>query len=409
MRAVFGQLPRTYWFLVAGMFVNRVGAFVLPFLSLYLKDHERLSAGEISAVLACWGVGTIVAGLLGGHLADRWGRKPTMLLSLLGGAVVLAGLGSAHGAFALAALALAFGVVAELYRPAVAAAIADLVAPLDRPRAFGHLTWAYNLGFAVSPLLAGLLIDHAGYVWLFAGDAVTMVLAAVLLAGCVSETRPAAASLAVDAGGNPTLSGAPLRDRRFLPLLAAAFLLGTVMIQSLATLAHVMRTDGLGAATFGRVIALNGMLIALGQPWLVPQFERLGRYRVLPIAAAIFGCGFALHGLAGSTGGHVFAVVVWTLGEIALFPLCNAAVADLAPEHLRGRYQGTYWMAFATANVVGPPAGLSLLALLGPLGWGASLAAAGALGGIALAVAGQRVPRRPAPAIDPDRSPAPGT
>lgn len=386
--SVFGQLPRAYWFLIAGMFVNRLGAFVLPFLSPYLKEHERLGAAAISAVLACWGLGTIVAGLLGGQLADRWGRKPTLLTSLLAGALVLVGLALSSGVVPLAALAFSLGVVAELYRPAVAAAIVDLVPPSERARAFGHLTWAYNLAFAVSPLLAGLLIDRVGFGWLFVGDGATMLLAAGLIGIAVPETRPRRRE-----GAAPGQAGTPFFDSRFLPLLVAAFLLGTVMIQSLASLAHVMRRDGLDTPAFGRVIAVNGMLIAVLQPWLVPRFERLGRYRVLPFAAILFGGGFALHAIGGSVAGHLTAIAVWTLGEIALFPLCNAAVADVAPEEQRGRYQGAYWMAFAGANVVGPPLGLGALAEFGVEGWGALVGVAGILAAIALAAVGVRMQR----------------
>lgn len=395
LKAIFGDFPRAYWLLVAGMFVNRIGAFVLPFLSLYLKDHEGFDAGAIGTVLACWGVGTILAGFIGGQLADRWGRKPTMLASLFGGAVTLVALGNAHGVTALAVLALTFGVVAELYRPAVAAAIVDLVAPLQRARAFANLTWAYNLGFAFSPLVAGLLIDHAGYGWLFVGDGATMLLAGLLIAVRVPETRPGPEAATATNATATDRSPPPVLDPRFVPILVAAFLLGLIMIQSLASLAHVMRADGLGAASFGRVIAVNGMLIAVVQPWLVPRFELMGRYRVMPCAALVFGLGFAVHALVGSSAGHVLAVSVWTLGEIALFPLCNAAVADIAPEHLRGRYQGAYWMAFATANVVGPPAGLAVHAAFGSVGWGACLGMSGALAAVALGVVGAQARGRP--------------
>lgn len=390
MFAAFARLPRVYWFLVLGMLLNRVGSFVVPFLTLYL-DHQHLDAAAVSTVIAWWGGGTILAGILGGQLADRWGRRPTMLASFVGGALALGGLGTAEGLVALSAFAFALGMVAELYRPAVTSAIADLVPPLDRARAFGHLTWAYNIGFAVSPLLAGLLIEHAGYGWLFVGDAATMLLAGAVIAATVPETRPAGAPTA---GAPPTFALGPVVDPRFVPVLVAAFCTGMIMIQSVATLPLLMRADGIDASTYGRVIALNGLLIALLQPWLVPHFEVLGRYRVLPCAAVAFGTGFVLHAFGDSVYEHAGALVVWTLGEIALFPLCNAAVADLAPEQRRGRYQGAYWMAFAIANVAGPKAGALLLASAGERGWSLGVAAAGLAGGAALALVGVRVRRQ---------------
>jgi MFS family permease len=132
------------------------------------------------------------------------------------------------------------------------------------------------------------------------------------------------------------------------------------------------------------VIAVNGMLIVVTQPWAVPQFEKLGRYRVIPWAALVFGAGFAVHSLAHTALAHVGAIACWTLGEVALFPLCNAVVADLAPDHLRGRYQGAYWMAWMSANVVGPPLGLFALDHAGARGWGIGIVCAGIAAATAL-------------------------
>lgn len=369
------RLPRTFWLLIAGMFVNRIGSFVLPFLSLYLEQEERMGAGAKGAVISSWGVGTVLAGLAGGRLTDRWGRKPTMLLGLCGGATTLLALSVAHGVAAWVPLALVLGTVAELYRPAVAASITDLVGPSERARAFALLTWSYNLGFAVSPLVAGLLIEHAGYRWLFVGDAGTMLLAALLIFLHVPETRPA--GMPVESTRAAVRSVEAWLDRRFQPLLATAFLLGLMVVQVPSSLALVMEEDGLGAATFGRILSLNGLLIVLTQPWLVPRLERAGRYRVLPWAAALFALGFALHGFAGTALAHAGALAVWTLGEVALFPLCNACVADRSPDHLRGAYQGAYYMSWASANVAGPALGLSVLERAGAPGWGGLLALIG--------------------------------
>lgn len=365
MKRTFAGLPGAFWLLIGGMLINRLGAFVLPFLTLYLKEHEGLSADGVSLVLTAWGLGSITSAAVGGQLADRWGRKPTMLLSLCGGAAALAGLSVAHGLVTLAALAFTLGAVAELYRPAVAAAIADLVPREERARAFGYLTWSFNIAFAVSPLFAGWIVERLGWHWLFAGDAATMLLAALLIAAALPETRPASATALASASDR----GAALRDPRLRWMLVAAFLIGLVIVQAMATLAHLMRADGLSTADYGRVMALNGALIALAQPWVVPRLERLGRLRVLPVAALLFGLGFAGHGLAWGIPTHLICIALWTAGETALFPLCNALVADLAPEHLRGRYQGAYWMAWASANVAGPGLGLQLLERTGELGW----------------------------------------
>lgn len=382
----FLGLPRVFWLLIVGMFVNRVGAFVLPFLSRYLGDEEHFSKGDIALILSAWGLGSVLSALFGGQLADRWGRRPTMIASLCGGAGALAALASVHSVPAFAVLALLLGAVAELYRPAVAATISDVVGATDRARAFGYLTWSYNLGFAASPLIAGYLAKHAGYVWLFVGDGLTMLAAAGVIALWVPETRPTGAQ----ASGRLAELLTPLRDPRMRPLLLAGFLIGTVMIQFAATLGPMMSADGIDVERYGRIVFINGVLIVLTQPWVVPRAEKLGRARVVPWAAALFCLGFALHGAVDTPLGHTLSLCVWTAGEVVLFPMCNALVADLAPDDMRGRYQGVYWMAWASANVGGPTLGLVVLDHAGTLGWIALVGCCGLLGTLALARATRR-------------------
>lgn len=361
----FRGLPYAFWVLIFGMFVNRVGAFVLPYLALYLQKEQNLGATESGLIVGAWGVGAVIAALVGGQLADRWGRKRTMLLSLGGGAAVLAALSQASGFEALAALALALGAVAELYRPAVSAAVADLATPQLRSRAFSYLIWSYNLGFAVSPKIAGEIAEKLGFGWLFVGDAATMLAAAFVLAVWTAETRPAAARTdQKDAG-----FAEALRDRNLRPMLIAALMMGLAVVQIIAAFGPLMSADGIDLSTYGEILALNGLLVALTQPWVVPLSEKFGASRVVPLCALVFCGGLALHAFVDSALAHAAVVVVWTAGEVALFPLCNTLVANLAPTQLRGRYQGLYFVAWSIANVIGPPLGQELYARWGASGW----------------------------------------
>ncbi|MBL8896878.1 MAG: MFS transporter, partial [Planctomycetes bacterium] len=50
LAALFGSFPRSFWLLIAGMFVNRLGAFVLPFLAIYLREHEGFGTAEVARI-----------------------------------------------------------------------------------------------------------------------------------------------------------------------------------------------------------------------------------------------------------------------------------------------------------------------------------------------------------------------
>src|SRR5437762_2204500 len=86
-------LPATFWYLWTGILINRAGAFAVLFLSLYLTGPRHLTPAAAGAIVGTFGIGGAVGTLLGGVLADRWGRRRTMLLGFGGGGVAMLALG----------------------------------------------------------------------------------------------------------------------------------------------------------------------------------------------------------------------------------------------------------------------------------------------------------------------------
>src|SRR5262245_50483358 len=89
VRALISGLSRTYWYLCVGTFINRLGNFVLPFLAIYFATERRFSIAATGVAVATYGAGSVVASLVGGTLADRFGRRRTLLFSLFVGPIVL--------------------------------------------------------------------------------------------------------------------------------------------------------------------------------------------------------------------------------------------------------------------------------------------------------------------------------
>ena len=157
-----GGLPRSFWVIWAGTFVNRCGSFVLPFMAIYLTEARGLSMAQAGLVVALYGAGAAIAAPLGGFLADHVGRRVTMIIALgLGGAGMIA-IGFAHRLEVIAPAIFCNAIISEMYRPAMQAAVSDLVPAHDRPRAYGLIYWVINFGFAVGLLVGGLLIIIAG-------------------------------------------------------------------------------------------------------------------------------------------------------------------------------------------------------------------------------------------------------
>ncbi|GAA0599943.1 MFS transporter [Kribbella sandramycini] len=345
-------LPRAFWALVVCQLVNRLGSFVQPFLVLYLTQDRHLSAGTAGAVAAAVGAGSVVSQLVGGWLADRVGRRATMLVCFFGTAAALILLGSARSMPMIWAAAFAVGLLGDLFRPAVQAAVADLLQPGERVRAYGLLFWAINLGFSVSTVSAGVLAS-LGFGLLFWLNAATSVIAGVVIWTMVPESRPV---LDEGADRRPLLP-VVLRDRVFLAVVLLQIGYATIYFQGYSTLPLAMARDGLPSSLYGTVIGLNGVVIVLLQPFLVKRLASYDRPKLVAISMLVVGLGFGLGAVVDTFWGYALTVVVWSIGEIGFAAVIGAVFADIAPLDLRGGYMGVTGMAFGVGTVIGPLAG----------------------------------------------------
>lgn len=355
-----GGLPRVFWWVWVSTLVARTGAFVAPFLSYYLTrslGHSAAFAGFVAALNA---VGAAVSAVVGGVLADRVGRRVTLLGALVASAVTLVALGNVHSVALIAVLAFLAGLANNATRPATGAIIADVVPAVDRGRAYALNYWAINLGFAVAMVSAGAVAAHS-YTLLFIGDAVANLACAVVVFFKVPETRPTLAGLGSASGAGSVRAGTladVLRDRVFLGFLGAV-LVGAIIYSQSATVQPIMMgDDGLTPGAYGIVAALNGIMIGVLQLPLTSWIRRYSDGSVLAVSSFLMGIGFAVPLLVSAVGHpmgvYSASVVVWTLAEIGTTPPQMALGADLAPVHLRGRYQGMNNLAWSISGVVGP-------------------------------------------------------
>lgn len=360
----FGDLPEAFWFVFAGVLVNRLGGFVLPFLVLYLVEAHGFGIAKAGLMASLVGVGSIFAGPIGGQLADSIGRRPALVLSLTlsGGCMIGFAFLRAPAAIAVAAVALGFAV--DLFRAPVLALVADFIPPRDRVRASGLMFWAANVGEAIAAVGAGFVASRSFFA-LFVVDGLTTLVFAALVRWKVPDSRAPRARAATAADASTLGYGVVLRDGVFLALLGSTLPVLCLLSQGSSTLGLDMRAQGLSKAAFGAAIAVSGCLVALLQPAAARICQRHDRPRALALASLLVGAGCALNAWAEATWSHACAVGVSTLGAIILLPVANSLVSDLAPPAARGRYQGGYLLIWGVACLVGPSLGTLVLDRLG--------------------------------------------
>ncbi|PWU53684.1 MFS transporter, partial [Micromonospora globispora] len=304
--------------------------------------------------------------LLGGVLADRWGRRATLVAAHLGAAGLMVALAFSQHLAVIAVLATLVGVVHSMPSPAFVAAIVDVVPEHRRSRAFNLQFWAFNLGMAVASLLAGVLAE-ASFVALFLVDAAATLTAAAIIATKVPETlvrrRPAAGTRR-----RPGLRTA-LIDRIFVVFVGLTFLLAVLTMQTSTIMPLAMRADGLRPSAYGMVVALGGALIVLGQLFVPRLIEPYRKAAVLSVSTGLMALGFGALALADDLPVYLGAAVVWTIGQMLAAPPNAQINADLAPPELRARYQSVFYLTFPAASFVAPALGGLSLQYLGERHW----------------------------------------
>ena len=362
LREIGGGLPRPFWVLFAGMFVNRVGTFAVPFLAVYLTQARHFSIATAGGVLSLYGAGGMIASPVGGYLADHVGRRRTMVGALALGGCGMIALGFAHGLAQIAPAVFIVALVGESYRPAMQAAVADIVPAADRLRAYGLVYWVINLGVSIG-LTLGVVLASRSFLLLFAGDGLTSLAFALIVWRALPETRPAPGAHGTALRPHGLVRGflAPYRDRSFLAFIALSVLVLLVFMQHATALPLDMVAHGVPRASLGLVMAVNGILIVFVQPFLAPRIAVHNRSRVLAAGCVLVAAGFGLNAFAHGASAFALNTALWTLGEICVLPIANAVVADIALPELRGRYQGAYGLCFGLAGFAAPLAGTATL------------------------------------------------
>lgn len=361
-------LPRDIWILAALTLINRAGTMVLPFLVLYLTRELNFTPGRAGLALAAYGAGAIIVAPLSGRLSDLVGPLPIMRASLLVGGVLLLLFPFMTTFAAVMGLTFAWALVSESFRPANLAIVADLVAPEKRKPAFALMRLAINVGMSIGPAAAGFIATRSFY-WIFVIDGLTTIVAGILFIVVPMNAVNAARSKAErEAHAQNSMPHRPaiFDDRRLLLFLVALFLTGMVFFQHEGALPlFLVNGLGLSPAFYGTLFTINTVIIVFIEVPLNGATAAWSHRWVLAAGAMLFAVGSGILAFATAPGLVVVSIVIWTFGEMMLFPQASAFVAEIAPANRRGEYMGAYSLAFSLAFAVAPWAGAVGLGKLG--------------------------------------------
>jgi MFS family permease len=356
-RRLYREYPGPFWTLAVATFIDRLGgALVFPFFALYITRKFGVGMTEVGILFMLWSVPSLFGGLIGGALADRFGRKGVILFSLLTTAASTLLMGYIESLQAFYVLAVIVGLLADVGGPAYQAVVADLLPEEQRAGGYGLLRVILNLAVVIGPAIGGLLITRS-YLLLFIADAIASTVTAAVVFIFLPETKPRRISPRAHESLGKTFGGygVPLRDATFVFFILACMLQGFVYMQMNSTLGVYLRdTHGIAERGYGALLSLNAAMVVVMQFWITRRVEGQPPFQIMVIGTLLYAIGFGLYGPATTYTWFAIAMIILTIGEMVVAPVTQALVARMAPEDMRGRYMGVFGFAWVVPGALAP-------------------------------------------------------
>ncbi|WP_327357712.1 MFS transporter [Streptomyces sp. NBC_01304] len=346
--------PPAIWALLGGTFVVRALGYSYPFMAYHLAEIH-FSTQSIGQILATFGAGWLAGQLLCGWLADRIGRRSTLVAAMLLAALVLPLLAAARAPIAVYGGAFVVGLVYDAPRPVVSAAIADLITePARRAKINAARHFVINVGAALTGCVGGLLVKPVGMTTLFwANSAACVTFCAIALRYLDREQCRETAARGRGWGR------AALRDGRLWLLSLSSLATLTCAAALFSALPMLMSEDGLDASAYGLTQVANALTVVVATPLMAPWLSRRAdtgapMVRLLALSAVLLGVGMGSAALASTTLEYSLAVMLAVPGEIIFFVCADNILNLIAPASARGIYHGAWGTTLAGAVIVAP-------------------------------------------------------
>ncbi|WP_423802059.1 MDR family MFS transporter [Neobacillus sp. SAB-20_R2A] len=335
------QFHPIVWVLLLGTVLTRGSAFMtLPFLSIYLSRHLELSPIVIGITVGMSPLMGTVGGFIGGHLSDRFGRKPIMLTALFTLTLVYFGFTIANAQIWFIILNALNGLCTSFFEPTSQALMADLTDKTKRMKVYSLRYTAINIGASVGPLLGAYFANTSAKVS-FAITGSTYLLYAIILLWLMNKlviSNESAAKKVVSAADALKIIKT---DKALRYLLVGIILINMGYSQIDSNLPQYLeKSVEDGVLIFSVLLTINAVMVVFLQMPISHIAEKLSLMQGM-----VFGAIFMTAGLIGFSfiNGWVTAIiamVLLTVGEILIFPANSMMMDKLAPEHLRGTYFG---------------------------------------------------------------------
>lgn len=351
--------PQARRFLVGSLLNSLGGGLTLTVIVVYLHRIAELALTTASLVLSWMAVVGLAVGPIFGTLVDKYGPRVVMLFAILIEAVSVASWSLVRSASA--AYLVGFFVTvgaAGIWAPQTTM-MARMVPEDFRQKLFGLHFMMLNLGLGVGGLISSLIVDiniPESFTRLFILDAFSYLVFFLI----VYTLRQAGGPIPNEDQKEDEGFKEILKDKAFMKIQGVKLLLLTCGYSALDAGLPPLLTEygGLNINKLGPIWAINTGVIVLGQIFVINKLQGRSRTKSIAVIGSIWAFSWAIIGFGVSVEkaliGAMIGVGVFAIGEMVWSTIGSSITNDMAPEHLRGRYNSTDSLVWVTAAAIGP-------------------------------------------------------
>ncbi len=357
------DLPKSMWLLFAATLINRSGTMVLPFLAIYLTQKVGMTPEKAGLVLAFYGLGALVTSPVVGKMSDKIGSLRIMKFSLIASGLVMFAYSFINDFEMIVAVTFLLSVISEAFRPANLSLISDIVNTNMRRPAFALNRLAINAGMSVGPVAGGFLA-LLNFHYIFYVDGITSIISGIFLMMTTQkffgEHEVHKKKLQEEEAGK--IPGKIFSDSRLLYFMLALLPIPMIYLQHQSSMPVFLVQDlHFSAATYGILFTINTVMIIFIEVPLNNSLNHWSDRKLLSIGSLLCGIGFGGMAFAKDIYSISFTIVIWTFGEMIIFPASSAYMSEIAPPLRRGEYMGVYQTISNLAFTIGPWIGTTIL------------------------------------------------
>ncbi|MFD0771410.1 MDR family MFS transporter [Bacillus sp. CGMCC 1.60114] len=345
----------------------------LPFMAIYFAEELGKTMAGVLLVLSQ--ILSVLANLVGGYLADTYGRKRMMVITAFvqSAAFVLFAFANSPWLQSPILTFVAFsiiGIMGSLYYPASAAMVADLVSEEQQSKVFAVFYTMININVVLGPILGAYFFFSHRFELLVASIAINFIVAFVLLK-FIKETLPEKRREVERQTGWLTVVNEQVKnyrvifqDRVFFLFIIAGILVAQTFTQLDLLLAvyikenvptqeffHlILNRENL----FSWIIAENGFLVALFTVYVTRLANYFSERTIFLLSSFAYGMAMIIFPHTISVWGLIIAMLIFTFGELLVVGIQNSFVSKLAPEHMRGQYFAAATLRWSIGRTIAP-------------------------------------------------------